>query len=1128
MGLVAWYPLNGSLEDYSGNGNNLIGTVTINNSGKIGKTYDFSDNYLTLKNPIKTNVFSISVWVKYNNNSTTQCIFCTRTIMGYGISLFNIGSTFRFDAGGQWLVPNYEISPNKWTHLTFVKDNNIKKIYIDGELHSTTSCSPIEYIFDKGTIGASQQSLGGYGNYLKGNLNDLRFYDEALSIKEIKEIAKAKILHYNFNQFVEPTENLYRTKSQISSSVVTPTWIDDHTVRFSSAGGTSGIYLNGNIVTEANNYYTLSYNLKKISGTLTHIRGHIDSSSGWSIVETKINDKVVNNYTYSNVLQDTFEDYKIEVVLLSNNATTAYYNWIQPNYNSATVVEVEISNIQFEKKKYSTPFTNDIRSNQKIKDNSGFRNHSAPLNLIETPQWHNSSFLGGGCYKFENAVKTSTGNYQHFKSKETIRIPEQGTISFYIKHEGATNSDNKYAVGFANFCSMNNNGTMGLIYYYDGSNYTTRTTSCNFYDGNWHMYTITWDSVTKNVKLYKDGAKQYDGSVTDFYHVGTYRYFLVGNAWGTSYGGHSGYLDDIRLYATALSEADVQELYQLRGAVSKNGKIMVNEVVENGHYNYESKGINLVRNGYGDYKNNTNMGGTFISTDFTPKSKGVFEYTGSGTVISSDYIKVNKQDIYKLSMYIKSMTENNKFYAGVACYDENKNFISHTQVNRVQSSCTTLAKPLNNGDTVVYLTSSSGWYIGTQGTYVYQKQMGIYNRLDATNYERTTLITKYTDIDTTNHTITLHSAWTGGSIPQGTKVANVSDGGSYNYVLANYETPKMDWYKKEVTISGWGVNNESKFRYGTEYIKILILVNYAQASTFKMRIGSISFINTSQLQSPEYNSKDNSQVNKRGQLFTTEIYENNYKPSLVDYSGWTLTSTGGWSNNGASSENCRVIYPNPRGNSDIMWATLTNDTSSNDDGGFHSPQVVIDKTKKYRFSVWIRRENVGSGRTYLGLNAYDSSSVENGLLKLDGTAITNPYFTHFLASETFGTACNNDWILLVGYVHPNSYSGSNDSTNGVYKQDGTRVGGITDYKWSTTASKTRIRSYLYYSTSTAERQYFYRPRIDLCDGSEPTIQELLSCNEHLPLVDMNGKPIPKNIFSFAKDGRTYSTEFIEN
>ena len=78
----------------------------------------------------------------------------------------------------------------------------------------------------------------------------------------------------------------------------------------------------------------------------------------------------------------------------------------------------------------------------------------------------------------------------------------------------------------------------------------------------------------------------------------TFRPFIVGSAWDTAYGGHSGYLDDVRVYATQLSDNDVAELYKVKGSVSKNGKLFVNEIIENtnGILTYDEVGINGLTN----------------------------------------------------------------------------------------------------------------------------------------------------------------------------------------------------------------------------------------------------------------------------------------------------------------------------------------------------------------------------------------------------------------------------------------------------------------------------------------------------------------------------------------------------
>src|SRR5690606_20383299 len=94
-----------------------------------------------------------------------------------------------------------------------------------------------------------------------------------------------------------------------------------------------------------------------------------------------------------------------------------------------------------------------------------------------------------------------------------------------------------------------------------------------------------------------------------------------------------------------------------------------------------------------------------------------------------------------------------------------------------------------------------------------------------------------------------------------------------------------------------------------------------------------------------------------------------------------------------------------------------------------------------------------------------------------------------------------------------NYSGGNDPTNGIYKLDGTRTRGVTDFKWAPDATIGGHRAYLYYSTATTERQYYLRPRFEICDGSEATIQDILMGRDDAfhPSKDVNTVKTPDGL-----------------
>lgn len=86
--------------------------------------------------------------------------------------------------------------------------------------------------------------------------------------------------------------------------------------------------------------------------------------------------------------------------------------------------------------------------------------------------------------------------------------------------------------------------------------------------------------------------------------------------------------------------------------------------------------------------------------------------------------------------------------------------------------------------------------------------------------------------------------------------------------------------------------------------------------------------------------------------------------------------------------------------------------------------------------------------------------------------------------------------MLVAFVHGSTYN-TNVSYGGIYDgATGEKVRNITDFKFKSTATILRHRTYLYYDYNTSDRQYFYAPRMEMVDGNEPPVQELLGINSN--------------------------------
>ncbi len=245
----------------------------------------------------------------------------------------------------------------------------------------------------------------------------------------------------------------------------------------------------------------------------------------------------------------------------------------------------------------------------------------------------------------------------------------------------------------------------------------------------------------------------------------------------------------------------------------------------------------------------------------------------------------------------------------------------------------------------------------------------------------------------------------------------------------------------------------------------------------------------------------------------------NQESLLLDYRVWKVGQTDsvtGFSRNGSAGENFRVFDTDPFGRKVVVWEASQNDITSNDDGGWVSSNIAVDQTKMYRFSTWIRRTVLGNGTYYFGTYGKNSGGTNIGIMSRSvGTTSTNPYFRSTSGGEIFST---NSWFLLVAHVWPvNSGTGPVFSDTGLYNSAGTKIATPIDFVWVNGTTLTNHRTYLYYSTDSSTRQQWIYPRVDVIDGTEPSIQDLLNGHDSYG-TDMSATIAgPKESFSFWYD-----------
>jgi hypothetical protein len=230
-------------------------------------------------------------------------------------------------------------------------------------------------------------------------------------------------------------------------------------------------------------------------------------------------------------------------------------------------------------------------------------------------------------------------------------------------------------------------------------------------------------------------------------------------------------------------------------------------------------------------------------------------------------------------------------------------------------------------------------------------------------------------------------------------------------------------------------------------------------------------------------------------------------PVTSDISG-TATRTDSsyplpWIKRGTANANSVERLSNPWGQFELGWrgqnhSSIATNPSFNINAGFSTtPYSVLDTSKKYRFSLWVNRKVLGSGTVYFGPSIV--STPNSGFKeKSTGTVSTNPYFAIDGTSSTAYTGKQNTWVLVVGHVHPlGTAIGANDTASGYY----TVAGGSTpyattdagvDYIFEGTSGELSMRVFLYGSSTLGTEAQFLRPRIDLVDGTEPSIEDLLN------------------------------------
>ncbi|UZO80679.1 hypothetical protein NBT05_17270 [Aquimarina sp. ERC-38] len=230
-------------------------------------------------------------------------------------------------------------------------------------------------------------------------------------------------------------------------------------------------------------------------------------------------------------------------------------------------------------------------------------------------------------------------------------------------------------------------------------------------------------------------------------------------------------------------------------------------------------------------------------------------------------------------------------------------------------------------------------------------------------------------------------------------------------------------------------------------------------------------------------------------LFTTFYFSLFFvsAQNLLNQTPWEVGTIDppGYNKRGLESENARELGLAPDGTEQVLWVTKP-DADRGPDGGFNSSNILVDQTKTYQFSVWIKKTNSLDGINYFIIQARTPTNGNSGTLKLDNTPVSKGFT--WISDFAYDFEELDKWYLLVGYIHPLGYTGTTHQ-GGIYDPEtGNKLAELRDHKFSEEAHFLRIAAYSLFSQNINDRTYYYQPTLEIVNGFESNIDDLLKGN----------------------------------
>ena len=601
MSLIHWWPLNGDLKDYGVKHINLVVTNAPSTqyvSGKIGQCYNFNGEAWMQASGVSVGTnCSICCWAKTSSYGAMfwgmQCSASDyMNLYNCGPICLNVGDSADNPFGS---VP--AVFDGIWHHYVVVfKGSEKAKLYIDGiyRAEAKTYRNPT---MNNQNFTIATWNYSSHGYYWNGGINDVRIYDHALSAKEVKEISKGLVLHYDFNDpYVEGTTNLISAVASTNPRLpVAENGVDLQTT---SGDAYCGLALSAALVNGSK--YTLSFDVSNMGTNDYCSFGFYDN--GMHNTTSIYNGRNVITFTAWNTASSlTFDD---------------------GGRSNANIIHLR--NFQLEQKDHATPYVNGTRAAGKIFDCSGYGYNGYQQG--EGIQIISDSACGKYSARFDS--NESGTSWISTNGIEPLHNFTNLTYTAWVYQRERTSDRACICIGNCYF-TINDGGLLsGYAYGKNPEGYHTGTRVIPL--NTWTHIAIVWDD--SYIYGYINGVQDFKIATT-----GTMSYLgvNVGKESGL-YRQLKGSIADFKIYSTALSASDILAEYNRKASIDKSGILFTGEFAEGNSTNINVTKTAMVKcNNIVEGASNVKFIGGYTQLEYI-ESTGT-QYIDTGIVINNNY-----------------------------------------------------------------------------------------------------------------------------------------------------------------------------------------------------------------------------------------------------------------------------------------------------------------------------------------------------------------------------------------------------------------------------------------------------------------------------------------------------------